>query len=168
MQTRFLLLLLGAMSGLLFFTSCSDDDMDDMDDEETSFEETYHEVIWQGEEVEFDRLINGTIPGGESTQLWLDNDDYTRELVMRWGRDIETDEYFNDPPSVTLELENEDGDVEEYRIGLEEDFSNFEIITNGDDVIKAEGSIELRASNPEAMEINPDGGLLEVDIQVGE
>lgn len=152
--------------GAWTLTGCSSDDDMDMSDD-ISFDETYYEVTWRGEEIEYDRVRTGPIPGGERTQIWLEDDDFSRRLIIRWGRD-EDGNYFNEDPSIQLEFEREDGE-EEYTLDFDEDLSDMEFVTRGnDEPLKAEGEVMMRPFNSFTSDLNPDGGLLEIDIQIGD
>lgn len=148
----------------VFLISCDNEDDFNSSDDKPLFEETYYNIEWKGEPLEFTRFINGTIPGGESTQLFFDNDDFSIRLFIRWGRiGFEGSEYdFDSTPSVSLEF-IENGEEETYL--ADQDFGNLDIVTYGTDVVKAQGQINLRPFGSIAQENNPDGGVLSIDAQ---
>lgn len=148
----------------VFLVSCDNEDDFTSSDDNPMFEETYYNIEWNGEPIDFSRFINGAIPGGAETQIFFDNEDFSKRLFIRWGRiGFEGDEYdFDSNPSVSLKF-IENGEEETYL--ADQDFGNLDIVTYGTDVVKAQGQINLRPFESIAQENNPDGGVLTIDVQ---
>lgn len=115
-----------------------------------------------GKNLDFTRLTNGTIPGGEVTQMYAQTDDYKSNLSIRWGKNESGNYDFDNPPSIKLELAKEDGDTEDYRAKDNEDLSKY---VEGDKVYKVSGEIQIKASNKAARNANPEGGVLDIELQ---
>lgn len=120
------------------------------------------EVILDGEDLEFTRLSNGTIPGGEVTQMYAQSDDYKSKLSIRWSRKDDGSYDFDNPPSITLDIKKEDGDDLSYRAKDGEDVSKY---FEEDRVYKVVGEIKMNSSNKAAREAKPDGATLKVELQ---
>ena len=144
------------------FTSCDEKSADGLtyDSSKTSIS-----VVWNGDPVKFTRITNGTIPGGEVTQIWLDDENYKSKLSLRWSRDGFDGPYdFDEIPSISFELFNND-EKETYREKNDIKRSDYQIFHDEKKVYRFKGTLKVRPTNEQARQVNPEGGLLELDVQ---
>lgn len=165
-----LILTLNQMKKLVFisiitsglFSSCGEKSEDGLsyDSSKTSIS-----VVWNDKPLEFTRITNGTIPGGEVTQIWLDDKDYKSKLSLRWGREGFDGPYnFDEVPSISFEFFN-NGEKEEYRVADDVKRSDYQIFHDDKRVYRFKGTLNLRPTNEQARQENPEGGTIELDVQ---
>ncbi|WMJ71636.1 hypothetical protein RCC89_00395 [Cytophagaceae bacterium ABcell3] len=147
---------------LVFLASCSSEGGEG----NSATNEPREEIIdieWKGEALDFTRLRNGKIPGGEVTQMWAESDDYESNLSIRWGQTQDRSGYqFDEPPSVMLRIHHK-GEQLNYR---PVEPKVLDLQQEDDRVYRVEGSLEMEPANSAARSYEDgSGGLLRFVLQ---